>query len=391
MGYEIVFWLCVLGVFYTYFCYPMLLFGFSLITSTIKRRFMDSSLDVSADTVGVVKPSVAVIIAAFNEEKHIIGRIKNLLNQDYQQDLLNIYIGSDGSDDKTCELIESLAHPRVRLFPFKQRRGKVAVLNDLISTVNEPIIVMSDANTSFSSSAISHLVRHFDKASIGAVCGELDLIEMDKTNNKDNLYWRYEQFLKDHEGVLGGLLGANGGIYAFRQSLYEPLPTDTIVDDFTIAMRIALSGFQVVYDREARATEEIAPSLADEYKRRVRIGMGNYQAMARLPDALNPRHGWLWFTYVSHKVGRWLVPHALLLTLFCSLMLSHKMFYAAVLLVQISAYCIVWLAPKVFSQNQTPALVQILSFFVKMNVALGHGFIKWSLPGSTGVWARTAR
>ena len=387
MGYEMVFWLCVLGVFYTYFCYPFLLFSFSW----IKRRFMVSEKESPFSTEDSVNAPVAVVIAAFNEEKHILERIKNLLNQDYQQDLLSIYIGSDGSDDKTCELIESLAHPRVKLFPFKQRRGKVAVLNDLISTVNEPIIVMSDANTSFSSSAVSHLVRHFDNTNIGAVCGELDLIEVDKTNNKDNLYWRYEQFLKDHEGVLGSLLGANGAIYAFRQSLYQSLPMDTIVDDFTIVMRIALSGYQVVYDRESRATEEIAPSLADEYKRRVRIGMGNYQAMARLPDALNPRHGWLWFTYLSHKVGRWLVPHALLLTFFCSLMLSHKMFYAAALLIQISAYCIVWLAPKFFSQNQTPAMVQILSFFVKMNIALGHGFIKWSLPGSTGVWARTAR
>ena len=230
MGYEMVFWLCVLGVFYTYFCYPFLLFSFSW----IKRRFMVSEKVSSFLTDDSVNAPVAVVIAAFNEEKHILARVENLLNQDYEQDSLTIYIGSDGSDDKTCELIESLAHPRVRLFPFKQRRGKVAVLNDLISTINEPIIVMSDANTHFSSSAISHLVRHFDNTNIGAVCGELDLVEVDKTNNKDNLYWKYEQFLKDHEGILGGLLGANGGIYAFRQSLYQSLPSDTIIDDFTI-------------------------------------------------------------------------------------------------------------------------------------------------------------
>ena len=338
-----------------------------------------------------VNAPVAVVIAAFNEEKHILERVENLLNQDYEQDSLTIYIGSDGSDDKTCELIESLAHPRVRLFPFKQRRGKVAVLNDLISTINEPIIVMSDANTHFSSSAISHLVRHFDNTNIGAVCGELDLVEVDKTNNKDNLYWKYEQFLKDHEGILGGLLGANGGIYAFRQSLYQSLPSDTIIDDFTIVMRIALSGYKVIYDQNARATEEIAPSLADEYKRRVRIGMGNYQAMVRLHDALNPKHGWLWFTYLSHKVGRWLVPHAMLLTFFCSLMLSNEIFYAATLLAQISIYFLVWFAPKIFSQNQTPSSIAILSFFIKMNIALGHGFIKWFLPGGTGVWVRTPR
>jgi cellulose synthase/poly-beta-1,6-N-acetylglucosamine synthase-like glycosyltransferase len=387
MGYEMVFWLCVLGVFYTYFCYPFLLFSFSW----IKRRFMVSEKVSPFSTDDSVNAPVAVVIAAFNEEKHILKRVENLLNQDYEQDSLTIYSGSDGSDDKTCELIESLAHPRVRLFPFKQRRGKVAVLNDLISTVNEPIIVMSDANTHFSSSAISHLVRHFDNANIGAVCGELELVEVDKTDNKDNLYWKYEQFLKDHEGVLSGLLGANGGIYAFRQSLYQSLPSDTIIDDFTIVMRIALSGYKVIYDQNARATEEIAPTLSDEYKRRVRIGMGNYQAMVRLHAALNPKHGWLWFTYLSHKVGRWLVPHAMLLTFFCSLMLSNKIFYAAILLAQISIYFLVWLTPKIFSQNQIPSSIAILSFFIKMNIALGHGFIKWSLPGCTGVWVRTPR
>ena len=387
MDYELLLWASVFGVLYTYFFYPILLFSFSW----SKRRISAAYSSAIPSNESSDRPSVAVIIAAYNEEKHIIGRIENLLSQNYDQDRLSIYIGSDGSDDKTCELIESLAHPKVRLFAFKERRGKVAVINDLIQAAEEELIVMTDANTDFHPLATRHLVRHFTIDEIGAVCGELKLLEVGESNNKDSLYWRYEQFLKHHEGVLGGLLGANGGIYAFRKSLYKPLPTDTIVDDFTIVMRIALDGYKVVYDIEASATEETAPCLEDEYKRRVRIGMGNYQAVVRLLGGFHPRHGWLWFTYMSHKVGRWLVPHALFIILICSVLLSYQWIYAGLMMVQIAIYSLVWFAPRLFSQRPMPAAIMILSFFVKMNIALGHGFIKWCLPGGSGVWSRTPR
>lgn len=398
--YKIGFCLSVLGVVYSYFIYPCLLFAFSW----VKRHCTAYHLAQPKQLVhpkqsDAYKPSVAVVIAAFNEEKHILNRIKNLLAQDYDQALLTIYIGSDGSDDNTCELIASLAHPRVKLFDFQQRRGKVAILNDLIDVADQQLIVMTDANTEFSVSAISCLVRHFDDISVGAVCGELDLVKanscsgnnINNINNKDDLYWRYEQFLKQHEAVLGGLLGANGGIYAFRRSLYQALPSDTIVDDFIVVMRIALLGYQVVYDHEASATEDIAPSLDDEYRRRVRIGMGNYQALVRLPAALDPRQGWLWFTYLSHKVGRWFVPHALFMALILSFMLRHEFLYALALLLQVSIYVLVWIAPHIFTQRHMPSLVSIMSFFIKMNLALAHGFIKWCQPGGSGIWNRTPR
>src|SRR5262249_9421878 len=119
----------------------------------------------------------------------------------------------------------------------------------------------------------------------GAVCGELRL-QSSAGDNQDALLWRIERTMKAAEGRMGGLLGANGAIYAIRSELYQPLPPDTIIDDFVIAMRIASRGFQLVYEPAARALEDTPDNIEDEFRRRVRIGIGNYQALFRFPQFL---------------------------------------------------------------------------------------------------------
>ena len=186
-----------------------------------------------------------------------------------------------------------------------------------------------DANTEFNSDAVSQLLKHFgDDSKVDAVCGELDLYAEASGENLDSAYWQYERVLKFNESKISGLLGANGAIYAIRKNCFKAISPDTIVDDFTIVFQVAVDGGKVIYAPEAVAREEVAPSSADEYKRRVRIGAGNFQAFRRFSKVLSPSFGSRWFTYISHKVLRWHGPHLLLLAFISSLLLSRTAIYS---------------------------------------------------------------
>ena len=130
---------------------------------------------------------------------------------------------------------------------FAQNRGKASVLNDLVAGAQEDIVVFSDANTFFAPDVLKKLVRHFDNPAVGGVSGELRL-RHGGGDNQDSLYWRLEQLLKFFESRIGGLLGANGAIYGIRRALWQPMPADTICDDFHVAMQVAAGGHRLVYE-----------------------------------------------------------------------------------------------------------------------------------------------
>jgi cellulose synthase/poly-beta-1,6-N-acetylglucosamine synthase-like glycosyltransferase len=334
---------------------------------------------------------VACIVSAFNEERHVVARVQNFLAQAYDGGRLRVYIGSDGSTDNTAPLIRGLASDQVVALPFEQNRGKASVLNDLIAAANEPILVLSDANTLYEPGAIARMLAHFDDPSVGAVCGELRLLDA-RGNNQDSAYWRYEQFLKRHEAELGGLLGANGAIYAIRKSLYQPLRPDTIVDDFCIAMDVVVQGYRLVYDPKAVALEDTPDGMSDEYRRRVRIGIGNFQAFFRRPSYLTRTNWATRFTYVSHKVLRWFTPHLLLVALLASAVLSlNDSRYALLLALQLFAYGGTWLQHMAGAAWKLPKPLGLLLFFLTLNLAFAVAFWRYATGRYSGSWRRTER
>ncbi len=371
------FWVSLALIVYSYFIYPLVL-----------KLFVEPK--ELALTTPETLPSVDMIIAAYNEESCIKQRIENALNQDYQGQL-QIYVASDGSKDKTGEIIESFTDPRVKAFNFEVNRGKISVLNDLVAKSSADILVFTDANTEFNNDAITILVSSFN-GNIGAVSGELVLETEEGNQNLDGLYWRYEQFLKKSESQLGSLLGANGAIYALYRELYIPLSTDTIVDDFCIVMNVKKQGYDVVYNDTAIAKEEVAPSLQDEVGRRVRIGIGNYKAFFANLWALSPTNGLLSWCYWSHKVLRWFTPHFMLLVFVSNALLINIPFYRNLFILQIIFYLVAFYGQRKINQNQeVSSIVAMVSFFVSMNVALGQGFIRFCKGHKNGGWKRTAR
>jgi cellulose synthase/poly-beta-1,6-N-acetylglucosamine synthase-like glycosyltransferase len=279
---------------------------------------------------------------------------------------------------------------------FSQRSGKPEVLNRLLREARGEIVVLSDANTMLAPDAVENLVRHFQDPAIGCVCGELRLVSPDGTPKSEGLYWRYEVFLKTMEGRLGLLLGANGGVYAIRRALFAPLPQNAIIDDFLVAMRIRAQGYRVIYDPEAVAVEEAAAGVRDEFKRRVRIGAGNFHALGLTASLLTPLAGRIFFSYWSHKVIRWLVPFALPVAFVAATTLAaaggpEAWFYALCALGGIAVALLAGVGYRLELRQVHRSIFSVPYYFLSMNLALFLGFVRFLNGGQTTVWQRTAR
>lgn len=379
---RLVFWLSVVGVVYAYALYPPIL-------SLLAKLFGQATVP---PVVNDELPSISLLIAAHNEQVVIRQRIQNALALQYPRERIEVLIASDGSSDQTNEIVQEYKSQGVRLLNYPQRRGKAMVLNDAMREARGDLVLLSDANTSTDPNAGHNLVRWFANPKIGAVCGKLILTDPASGQNADGIYWKYETFLKRKEGRLGALLGANGGIYAIRRALFEPIPPNTIVDDFVIPLLAKLrSGCEIVYDAEAIAHEETAADVRIEFRRRIRIGAGGWQAIGILWPLLNPVRGWIAFTFFSHKVLRWSSPFLLIATFVSSVLLSSSRLFAVFLLAQLIFYGLASVGMWITTRSLAGRVIKVAQMFVGMNIALLLGFFRWASVPQTGMWNRTER
>jgi cellulose synthase/poly-beta-1,6-N-acetylglucosamine synthase-like glycosyltransferase len=379
---EVAFWACVVLIGYAYVVYPIVVWALSHVFGRMPTCDWPADADL---------PPVSVLIAAHNEEKIIADRIANALALDYPSDRLEIVIASDGSSDDTARTVRRVADPRVRLLESPLRRGKASVLNAAFRTLRGDIVLLSDANTFTDVDALRRMVRWFADPRVGVVCGRLVLTDPATGQNVDSLYWRYETFLKRSEGRLGALLGANGAIYAVRRSCFTGIRNDTIVDDFVIPLITRLRcGSTIMYDETAVAYEETPADFGSEFRRRSRIGAGGFQSINTLWRLLGPRYGWLAFSFLSHKVLRWMCPFLMIGALGANLMLAHEPLYSWTLTGQLLGYGLSALG-LAKGTHAAPRMLRLATMFTTMNAALLVGFWLWASGGQRGVWRRTAR
>lgn len=388
--------LAALGVvLYAYAGYPLVIWICSRIfgAKNVRPAVSDAEL-----------PSLSLIVAAYNEVGMIKHRIENALQMDYPPGKLEIIIASDGSTDGTNELVKSYAHRGVRLMGFEPRRGKAAVLNDAIPQARGQVVMLSDANTFTEPHAARQLAAWFTDPGIGAVCGKLVLTDPENGKNVDGLYWQYETFLKMCESRLGALLGSNGGIYAIRKIAYERIPDDTYVDDFVIPLLAReKNGIKIVYEHHAKAFEETPANMASEFHRRARIGAGGFQAIGILRGLLKPTHGWVFFTFLNHKVLRWIGPFLLLYALVGNAILIQMLtipgigqqtllpYLSGLLALQVCFYVSSLFTAVAPNRPKILKVLRLPAMFTLMNVALGVGFYRWMLGRQKAAWKRTAR
>jgi cellulose synthase/poly-beta-1,6-N-acetylglucosamine synthase-like glycosyltransferase len=378
----VVFWLSALTISYVYAGYPALL--------TIWARVRARPIATPPGSAAWY-PGVSIILAARNEGHRLPARIDNLLALDYPAERSEIVVVSDGSTDDTPDVLARYRDV-VRAVAVPAG-GKALALNAGVAQATGDILVFADARQMFAPDALRELVGPFVDPAIGGVTGELILDceassvagrrttgdrrqasgpwpgpERRTTDDRRgrsastiaegvDLYWRYEKRLRLLESTVGSTLGATGAIYALRRRLFTPLPADTILDDVLTPMRAVLAGHRVVFNERACAFDRAAVDADAERRRKVRTLAGNVQILVQEPRLLVPGINPVWLQYMSHKVGRLIVPYALLAVLGASLALAAQhVFYALALAMQCGFYALAaygaWL--EFSSRRRTP-------------------------------------
>lgn len=378
------FCLSVFIVFYSYVLFPLLL---RLLAGKKSFVFKEPTSE----------SGVSVLIAAFNEEGVIREKIRSVFASNYPPEKIEVLIGSDCSTDKTTEIISDLmvSESRIRLFDFKDRRGKPSVINDLVKEAKFPLVILTDANVYFEESTIRNLVRHFADDRVGLVGANILNVGMrnDGISIQEKSYIQRENLIKYREGLVWGtMMGPFGGCYMIRKNLYDDVPAESLVDDFYISMKILEKKFECRNDLDAICYEDVPNEIKEEFRRKARISAGNFQNLSRFKSFLLNPFSATGFCFISHKLIRWITPLFLFTSLFSLLFLIP---YNSVFLFLFIGELLLLLAPLLDLLLKKIGLhfklIRFIAYFSFMNFALVIGFINFRKGIKSGVWAPTKR
>jgi len=370
------FWISFLFTLYVYLLYPIAIWCLA----KMRPREPGGPHDLPASP----RARVSVCIAARNEAACLAHKIDNLCAQDYPQELLEIIVASDGSTDQTLELLR--ADVRVTAVDCAPR-GKAAAINSAVAAATGSILVLTDARQCLNRGAISALVDRLRDPTVGIVSGEL--IHLDPASNVEaniGLYWRYEKRIRRAESEHFSTVGATGALYAMRKADFVPLPLGTILDDFDAPMAVIKTGKRAVFESDARAYDILETNVANERRRKTRTLAGNWQSLIRNPWLLNPASNPVWWQYLSHKLGRLLVPFALIIMLATACNVA-SIPYQLFALMQVTFWggALIGLA---FPAMQRFRPIGLASMFLELNAAAVLGLLSFSFGRSGRLWNR---
>lgn len=382
-----IFWIGTGIVLYTYLGYGVIIY----LISKIKKGFPEKS-----DQPDHELPAVCFIVAAYNEADFIEEKIANTLSLDYPKEKLKILFVTDGSTDRTPEIVKQF--PGIKLFHEPGRNGKIHAVNRVMKFVETPIVIFTDANTLLNNKAVKNIVRHYQLENVGGVAGEKRILSKstDQASGAgEGLYWKYESFLKKKDSDVYSVVGAAGELFSVRTALYEPPDQNMIIEDFYLSLRIASRGYRFIYEPEAYAMETASANVGEEWKRKVRICAGGFQAMTRLRYLLNPfRYGILTFQYFSHRVLRWtLAPLFLPLILVANIMLAITgiPFFKFVLFLQLVFYFMAIVGYLLRDRKIPIPGFFVPYYFSVMNLAVYAGFWRFIHGKQSVVWEKAKR
>lgn len=373
---EGTFWAAALIVTYAYLGYPALLVLFSRCrpASTVRR--------------GCFQPTVTVLIIVHNEGRRIEAKIRNCLELRYPCKLLDILVASDGSTDRTEEIVAGFAEQGVQLLALPTPNGKATALAHAVAECRGEILVLCDARQELEPGAVRELVANFADPTVGAVSGELILRVPPGSAAGAGVgaYWRYEKAIRRLESQLGSTVGVTGAIYAIRRELFPALDPRTILDDVAVPMAVVMAGHRVVFEPRALAFDDVSPEDGHEYRRKVRTLAGNFQLVALYPRLMSPRHNRLLWQFVSHKLSRLAAPWCLALILLSSALLAvdGSNFDRAAVTAQVLFYALAlggWWLPRCGVGTR---LTSVPYAFVLMNCAAAAALFRF-LRGSQKV------
>lgn len=385
-----IFWICLSTVVYAYVAFPLTLWGIcraaKLFQSEKRAANKTGQLQANASDDW---PRVSLLVAAFNEEKHLPAKLQNLREIDYPSEKIECIVVSDGSTDGTERILAKAMHSGLKWLHLPIRQGKPTALNLAAASACGEIFIFSDASTTLAPDAVRRLVGHFADARVGVVCGSLQFLRTEESAATEGIYWKYETALRRMEAQIGATLTASGALYAVRRSSFQPLARGVILDDFLIPMTARRLGYRVEYEPQARAKEVAAGSVRGEFMRRVRLAAGSFQSLGALTRGALAGPAVFW-SFLSHKVLRWLAPVFLIGLFVASFALRDMPFYKLLLALQTLFFFWALVGWAYRRQLRSVRFALVAYFLMAMNVAFLLGLAR-SLTGRQAVtWTRTS-
>ncbi len=333
------------------------------------------------------EPRVSILIPAYNEERVIGAKIENCLGLDYPEEKLEIVVASDGSTDSTCAEVKKYSGRGVVLLDYPRNQGKFRVINQSVPRTTGDIVVFSDASGMLNAKALREVVSNFHDPRVGCVSAFYRMIpENDSLDSKGyRTYLEYDIGIKRAESLFHTIIGAHGAFYAIRRELFEPVPEYLINDDFYVPMKVVEKGYRAVYEEGAVVTDRMRYSLRDEFRRRVRIGFGNWQQIVELKNLLSPSRGRVAWQFFSHKVLRTAMTFFIVTSFLASSMIPgtiYRVYFLACVLVLVLAAA----GGALRLLNVSGAFLSMPYFLVVGNAAYlvgavkflcGHRKVKW--------------
>ena len=324
-----------------------------------------------------IRPTISIIIPAYNEAKDMERKIRNTLALDYPREKMEILIGSDGSTDKTAEIVKKFENPNIQFVEFAENRGKTAVQNDLVNLSKGEILIFTDAASFIEEDTLLKIVRNFADESVGCVAGRMHFVQTDCniTTQSQGLYWRYESKIRRLEANLGRLIGVDGPLYAVRRDFYVPLARN-IISDLITPLLVLKEKKRVVLESEAFVYEDPTREPKQELTTRRRITLRGLASLFAHSELLNPLGFPLLTTQIFfHKILRWFVgPLALLNGLACIFLSSNRIF--ALILISYFFFAIAavggWILDRLGLRNR---FLIVPYYFTLVNLAAFLGIL----------------
>jgi poly-beta-1,6-N-acetyl-D-glucosamine synthase len=371
---TLLFWISLFLIFFAYAGYPLCLY--------FRARLWPRPVQRSS-----ICPRITIVLAAHNEEKYLPSKLRNLAELDYPADRLGVVVVSDGSTDETNNILGAWTNPDCKSVILARQQGKAAALNSGVAAAEGEVVVFTDARQTIASDAMRNLVANFADSDVGCVSGELVMGEdrIGGVVHGVGLYWRMEKKIRLWEGLAGSVVGATGALYAVRRNLVATLPPDTILDDVYIPLHVVRRGQRVIFEPRAQAFDPLVPTPKQEFRRKLRTLIGNYQLVQLAPWVLT-RPNPLRFQFVCHKLLRLLVPFALLSALLSSISV-RKGVYELALVLQLAFYGLASLSIFRAKLGVVSRLSNISLAFIVLNTAAAVALVYFVMGRKAG-WGR---
>ena len=366
-----VFFICLLWITIPYLWYPLW-----------QLAFPGKAMEINKPTSF---PKLSVVFAAYNERSIIEEKIRSIFASHYPQYLIEVWIGSDLSDDGQDDIIRALQKefPGLNLHINAQRSGKSATINRLVELCAGEIIVATDANIIFDENTLVELAGPIITSQATAVAGTLTYGKAKTagtTATTERKYLTIENKIRKSESQKYGFcLGMEGGLYSMRKSAWQPIPPHTFMEDFFQTVQLIQNDHRIFYSDTALGYEDVSTSLQEEFKRKKRISIGNYQNLKRFRGLVMKKihpFGWV---FLFHKILRWTAPQAMLIG---AVVLALTPF-ALPTFAGIGALVLLEL---LFYRGAGP-----LVYFCAMNLAMLQGYLTYLQGVSSSVWQPTKR